>query len=497
MEIQELARVIGQRWRIVGMAMLLSVVLALSWSLASPVNYRATGRVIIATSGSLGTASDAYSGEQVSVQRAPTYAQLLTGREVAARAAEKLHGAISPQTIQDSIDAQITARLPMVVITATSRNANEAVQIVAAAEQGLQEYVKEIERPGKDGSLTSVVLSGDPPVVTRVNHSVRNATIAGLIGLLLGIILAVYRDRTDPIVKSGGQVTARGFVYRGTVAADAEPAERAEALRRIAVGLLCSEELPAARILVVGVDRECDTVFTSRGLGSAMAACGRPVTIVDGVGLHGPERRPGLSDVFADSLTWRRCLLETTAPNLYEIGYGTKGVGLDVLLLDGRDMKQRLPLDDPREQIVIAAPSIVHSPVAVALTTVADAALLVVRRGQSKVSDVDEAKTALEAMGVRSLGMILVTGEAAADGGLHVTPHSAASPVARNGQPVGQPAAQPTARNGHTTELIGPLALDSGGRHHRHAVEVGVDTGPLDLLPASGRHNGHSPDGRI
>jgi hypothetical protein len=160
-------------------------------------------------------------------------------------------------------------------------------------------------------------------------------------------------------------------------------------------------------------------------------------------------------------------------------------------------MKQRMPLDDPREQIVIAAPSIVHSPVAVALTTVADAALVVVRTGRSKVSDVDEAKTALDAMGVRSLGMILVTGDATPDDTLHIAPPAAAAPVVRNGRPVDHPAQQPVGRNGHTIELVSPPAPESGGRHHRHAVEVSADTGRLDFLPASGRHNGHSPDGRI
>jgi len=105
MEIQELWRVVSQRWRIVVIVTLLCVSLALAWSLARPVTYKAQGRVTIATSGSLGTAGDAYSGEQVAIQRAPTYAELLKGPEVAARASQKLHGEISAQSIQDSLDA--------------------------------------------------------------------------------------------------------------------------------------------------------------------------------------------------------------------------------------------------------------------------------------------------------------------------------------------------------------------------------------------------------
>ena len=94
MEIQELWRVFRQRWRVVVVVTLICVCLSLAWSLGGPVSYRAQGRVMISTSGSLGTASDALNGEQVSVDRAPTYAQLLRGPEVAARASQKLQGLI-------------------------------------------------------------------------------------------------------------------------------------------------------------------------------------------------------------------------------------------------------------------------------------------------------------------------------------------------------------------------------------------------------------------
>src|SRR6476620_10743397 len=99
MEIQELWRVICQRWRIVAIVTLVCTSLSLGWSLAGPVSYKAEGRGIIAMSGSLVTASDAQSGEQLSVERAPTYAELLKGPEVAARASENLHGSIPTQTI--------------------------------------------------------------------------------------------------------------------------------------------------------------------------------------------------------------------------------------------------------------------------------------------------------------------------------------------------------------------------------------------------------------
>lgn len=420
MEIQELWRILSERWRVVAITTLACVALSLCWSLAGPVSYTAQGRVTISTAGSLGTAGDAYSGEQVSVQRAPTYAQLLNGPEVAARASTKLNGEISAQTIQDSVKAQITARLPMIVVTATARSANDAVRMVAAVGQSLQDYVKEIERPGRDGSLTAVVLTGDAPVVSQNIHPVRYAALSAIAGLLLGILLATFRDRTDPIVKSAGQVAGQGFVYRGTVVADATGPEVDQTLRRIAMELLVSKPGGGSRLLVAGVDADCYTAFVARRLGRALVACGRSATVVDGVGRGRANLSPGLSDVLAGSVSWRECARKSPSGTSL-MGAGTLSTPVDVLIVDSEDPKGRFPVAGPDEYVVIAAPSIVHSPVAVALTAVTDAILVVVRQGASRIADVEEAKRAVDALGITPLGLVLVVG----------VPRVTATPAAR------------------------------------------------------------------
>lgn len=428
MEIQELWRVFRQRWRVVTVVTLICVCVSLSWSLAGPVSYKAQGSIIISTSGSLGTADDAYNGEQVSVERAPTYAQFLRGPEVAARASQKLHGHISARTIQDSIDARINSRQPMIIVTATAPRADEAVEIASAAELGLQQYVSEIERPGFDGSMTGVVLSGDVPAVARVGNPVFAAILAGLAGIVLGSVLAVYRDRTDPIVKSPGQLAGADLTYRGTIAADAESPSLREAFRRLAVSCVVAGKRDpdglevgldgwlirrggTGRLLVVGVDPSCDAaVFVAQGLAAGLVACGNRVTLIDAVH-QSAGGTGGLSDVVDGSRPWAKCRAGTTLDQLWHMDIGTSGEALPALLIDCQDPKRRLALADGKEYAVIAGPSIVHSAVAVALTSIADASLVVVRQGKSQVHDVVEAKMTLEAMGVPAVGMVVVAGE--------------------------------------------------------------------------------------
>jgi capsular polysaccharide biosynthesis protein/Mrp family chromosome partitioning ATPase len=451
MEIQELWRVVRQRWRVVVVVTLICVCLSLAWSLAGPVSYRAQGRVIISRSGSLGTAIDAYNGEQVSVERAPTYAQLLRGPEVAARASQKLQGLISAQTIQNSIDARINSRQPMVVVTATSPRANDAVQIVSAAELGLQQYVLEIERPGLDGSMTGVVLTGDIPTVVRAGNPARSAVLAAFVGIVLGSLLAVYRDRTDPIVKSAGQLAGAGLTYRGTIMADDEPPSLREGFRRLAVGCVATDEHDTdtlevgvdgrlirfggtGRILVVGVDPDCDVLFIAQGLAAGLVACGRKVTLIDAVSGQSLSGTGGLSDVLDGSGAWADCRTRTGLDQLWQMDIGTKGDSLPALLIDGKDTKRRLALSDGQEHAVIAAPSIVHSSVAVALTSVADVSVVVVRQGKSQISDVVEAKMTLEAMGVPAIGMVLLTGEVSDEPAEHLLGDRADAVLCPNGE---------------------------------------------------------------
>ncbi|MCV7282559.1 hypothetical protein H7J88_23265 [Mycolicibacterium flavescens] len=391
-------------------ATLVCVSLSLGWSLAGPVSYKAEGRVIISTSGSLSTGTDAFHGEQVSVERAPTYAQLLKGPEVAARASKRLHGDISAATIQDSVDARISSRLPMVIVSAQSPNANDAVQMVFAAEQGLQEYVTEIERRGRDGSLSSITLSGDPPTVARVGNPALNATLAALLGLVLGTMLAVYRDRTDPVVKSANQIGRLGLRYCGSITATENASALDDAFRRLAVGCVVSNQLDTKRVLVVGVDRGFETCFIARGLAGGLAACGRRTTLVNAITGNRRETGFGLSDVLNGSRTWTECIHRTGTDHLLEMGVGTESTSLDALLIDSRNENGRVPRGDRDEHLVIGGPSIAHSSTAVALTAIADSALIVVTEGESLVSDVLEAKLILEAMDTPIIGMVYVIG---------------------------------------------------------------------------------------
>jgi capsular polysaccharide biosynthesis protein len=416
LEIQEIFKVVCHRWRILVICTLLCVSTALAWFVAGPVEYTAQGRVLIATYGSLGTAVDAYSGERVAQLRAPTYAQLIQGPEVSTRAAEVLGDRFTPERIQAAVDARISAAMPMLVVTAKASTADDAVRILATVEQVFQQYVAQLEQPGRDGSLTGVTLTNDPPSVMRVGDPLTTAVMAGLCGLVAGTLLALYRDRTDQVIRNAGQIARAGLPYRGFISSpDGLLQARDDSFRRIAVQCASdSRRGVSENVLVVGIDDVSD-VHSSRiagGLAAGFAAYGRSVTLVLA---HGDDRRqpenaeePGLSNIIAGEFGWAECAQETEVKNLREVGRGSRHECIDALIMRRSLAGEAKIFQTGSDHTVVSGPSLVSSPDAIALAANVDSCLLIVTFRQSKLSELVEATHIVQALGVAVLGVVAI-----------------------------------------------------------------------------------------
>jgi capsular polysaccharide biosynthesis protein len=421
MEVQEIFRLLRHRWRILVILTLLCMSVSLAWALAGPVEYRAQGRVMIATYGSLGTAVDAYSGERVAQLRAPTYAQLIEGSEVSTRAAHVLGGRFTPEMIQSSLDARISAAMPMLLVSATAPTPDDAVRMLAAVEQVFKQYVTQLEQPGRDGSLTGVNLTNDPPAVTRVGSPLQAALLAGLGGFAVGVVLALYRDRTDQVIRNAGQIARTGLPYRGAVVSqDGQLQNPDNVFRRVAVQC-ASDSRPGVsqKILVTGLDEFSDRVssLVAGGLATGFAAYGRTVTSVcarpaagdtAAVGASGSVP-PGLSDLIAGDASWNDCIEAGPVKNLERVGIGSRSDDLAALIMKRSLGDGAAILPATSDHTVVDGPQLIVSPSAIALAAHVDSCLLVVTYKQSLLSDLVEAAHILQALSVPVIGVVAVT----------------------------------------------------------------------------------------
>ena len=289
-----------------------------------------------------------------------------------------------------------------------SRTPDDAARIVTMVEQVFEEYVKEIEQPGRDGSRTAVRLTGDPPEVTRVNNPITTAVLAAIAGLVSGIAIALYRDRTDEVLRSPGQLARVGLTYRGIATiGDNGRQNSQEGFRKLAVECLMSDDRGGTRLMVSGVGAEAPTFDVAHGLAVGFASYGRATVLLD-TGTDEDSSRPGLSDFLAGLAPWQACTELPQAGSVATVSAGSQRGRLDELLIRANRNGLELPVDADG-QMVVVAPSILASPVGAALSGFVDACLLVATLHVSLLSDLVEAALTLEALECRLVGIVVVS----------------------------------------------------------------------------------------
>lgn len=149
MEIQELWRIATRQWRIVVAATVLALLAFSVWTLMRPTTYVASERLVVSTSGSLGTAVDAQSGEEVAILRVAAYERLVTAPAFLERVSASLDGRYTAQDLADKVSARSQARIPVIDVSATDTDARTATTIVTAVSKeftSLRQAIRESQQ---------------------------------------------------------------------------------------------------------------------------------------------------------------------------------------------------------------------------------------------------------------------------------------------------------------------------------------------------------------
>src|SRR3954451_19145517 len=89
--------------------------------LQTPV-YTSSTQLFVSTRDSTST-SDVYQGSQFSQQRVSSYAQLITGEDLAGRVINRLHLQLTPQDLHDEITASAVTDTVLIDVTVTDSSA--------------------------------------------------------------------------------------------------------------------------------------------------------------------------------------------------------------------------------------------------------------------------------------------------------------------------------------------------------------------------------------
>jgi capsular exopolysaccharide synthesis family protein len=439
----------AHRWLVIGTT-LAAIAASILYSVARTPVYEATATISARSDFNL-------SQGQSTTQGAGADAALLATRpDVLAVASRLLHGQRTAQQLSDDASAAAVKDVNAADIKAKASTADQAAQIantVAAAVvqvtfnqnlQNIQALQNELKKPNPAQVRTlrararslqpiRIAIAAVPPGSPTSPRPLRDVAFAALLGLLLGIAIALVRDALDRTVTDPDDLESTlGFPLLGYVRSDilgTAPASRNGTIET-------AEHLDSFRILrantqFLGGDRPVATLAVTSPLPdegkSTVAvwyayanALGGKRTILVECDLHRPvvasgfdlDPSPGLTDYLtgdAEASDVRRSVMVEgpTAQPLSVVPAGASTTGGAELLATTRFEKFLDEVAREYELVVLDCPPLLPVGDTLSIVPRVDGVILCVRLGQTTRDQAVAAKDALRRLPERPVGLVL------------------------------------------------------------------------------------------
>lgn len=428
MDLRDYVSVLKARWMLIALCTMVTIALAaiLTWR-ATP-QYASSARLFVSTASA--DDSQALQGGAYSLQRVKSYADLLTGQEIARRVVDTLDLDESPSALSTQISASSKIDTVILTITVTDPSRERAKLLVDAVAEEFVGYVAELETPpGKDEatSKATVVDPGTLPGSPISPNPTRNLGLGAVLGLLLGVGIAVLRDSFDSSIKSVRQLESLvPAPVIGTISYDPEAvntplisaldayAPRPEAFRVLRTNLQFIDPDLERKVFVVtsSLPGEGKTT-TAVNLALALAEGGEKVALVEG-DLRRPkiseylrlESAVGLTTVLIGKLPLKDAVQSTANEDLTVLTSGSTPPNPAELLKSSAMGVLIETLRETYDIVLIDAPPLLPVTDGALLAAQSDGALLVVRHGKTTTDQLSVAVERLEAVGATPVGVI-------------------------------------------------------------------------------------------
>lgn len=431
MDVQGYARAIRKRWKIVLATLLIALGLAGLMTALTAKTYQSTVSFFVSTSDT-SDSNQLAQGGTFTQQRVKSYTQLVTTPKVLGPVADQLHVKGGADAIRPLVSAKAATDTVMIDVAVTSTDPKETAQIAKAIGQSFPTAVADLERVSDNRP--------SPVKVSRVQEPesqgslvgpnlMTNLVLAGFLGLLAGICLALLRERTDTKIHDREDLESvrENVSLLGAIPFDSDASAhplildsnahtpRAEAFRSLRTNLRFVDAANHPRIMVVTSALAGEgKSSTTANLALALATSGSSVCLVEGdlrrprlLQYLGMEGGVGLTDVLIGQADLRDVAQRFGDLPLMVIGAGPTPPNPSELL--GSPAMARA-LDDLRgrfDYVIVDAPPLLPVTDAAVLSTLADGAVLVSGAGIVQRAQVDEALDHLESVKAHVLGLIL------------------------------------------------------------------------------------------
>lgn len=389
--------------------------------------YSTSTQLFVSTTPSA-TATDPTQADQLARDRVASYAQLLTGPDVARRVVDQLGLHMTPAQLTDELTVSVPPGTVLLDVTVTDPSAQQAVRIADAASGQLAAAVTRLETASGGATPVQIVVAS-PPQSPRAPSSpdvLRTTGVAALLGLFVGVVVALVRPVVRRSVRSGEEAAElvgapvlgsvpRARVLRSHRLAVTDGAEPADSFRRIRTNLQFLElgAYPLVLLIASAVDGEGKTTLLLN-LARSLTRGGRSVTVVEG-DLRSPAvaralqlpGRAGLTDVLAGTAAVDDAVQTYPVGGFSVVAAGAGGAAATELLGAG-DMRAVVEkLRNRSDVVLIEGPPLLSVVDSAELAGLTDGVLLCVRPGRTRRPELERAAAMLDFAGARTLGVVL------------------------------------------------------------------------------------------
>lgn len=431
MTLVEFIATLRKRWLYVVLTFLAFSSLAYGVSKATTPVYTAEASVYFSLPvGQSG--SDLNQGASYTQQQIGSFAELARSPIVLNPVSAKLGLGVSAKELARSVTATANAETVIIEIAATDPDPVRAAAIANAVTEQFGNVVRELSPvlPNGDPSVKAVTIANATvPLDQSAPNTRRNVAAGGLLGLFLGLLAALAREKLDTRARSEEDLpygvsvlTAIEFDknFRLVPLSSTRPSSRREIVReesyrKLRTGLRFLDiENPAKAIVITSSVAGEGKTSTSIGLASVLGGDGKRVLIVDAdlrrpkvAEYTGLEGAIGLVDVLAGTVDIEVAAQPWLPDSVDVLPSGTIPPNPSELLGSGAMSDLIADLRIRYDYIVIDAPPLLPVTDASIAATQADGVVLVVRHGKTTRHQIAMALESVRAVNARVLGVIL------------------------------------------------------------------------------------------
>jgi capsular exopolysaccharide synthesis family protein len=429
MNLGDFIRLLRARWVTITVSTLVVFLGAVAITLLTTPLYQSTTRLFVSTAS--GTSiNELYQGNLFSQQRVLSYTELLQGATLAQRTIDKLGLNMTAEELRKHVSAVAKPDTVLIELNVLDESPVQARDIANTLSDEFVVMAKELETPENGAPPDARVVVeqraslSNKPVTPKTT---RNLVLGLAVGALLGVGIALLRDRLDNTVKDQKtleELTQVGLVGiipldkerrdQPSISFDRDNSAIAEAFRKLRTNFqfLAVDDPPRLIVVTSSLPNEGKST-TAINIALALAEAEHNVALVDG-----DMRRPmldkyldlvgsvGFSTVLSGAATLSEVLQKSKFPGLTVLTSGPVPPNPSELLGSKAAQKVLRELRAQFDYVVVDSSPLLAVTDAAILATNSDGVLLMARYGQTKREQLAQATKNLEHVGVKPLGVV-------------------------------------------------------------------------------------------